>query len=70
MIDTWDLMNEHGDLIKRARDSHGDGRFDQSWTFDPTRKGCATVTRNSNGDGQPDAGAATDACRQLSDGGQ
>jgi hypothetical protein len=30
VIDTWDLLDEHGDLVKRAHDSDGDGPFDQS----------------------------------------
>ena len=53
VIDTWDLMDEHGALVKRAHDSNGDGRFDQSWTFDPTRRGCATMAPDQDGDGKP-----------------
>jgi hypothetical protein len=69
-IDTWDLMDEHGNLVKRAHDANGDGRLDQGWTFDPTRKGCATVAGDQDGDGKPDPGSAIDFCQQLSDGGQ
>ena len=54
----------------RAYDRNGDGRFDQSWTFDPTRKGCATIAGDKNGDGKPDPGTSIDICQQLSDGGR
>ncbi|MGO9834794.1 MAG: hypothetical protein ACLP1X_11295 [Polyangiaceae bacterium] len=70
VIDTWDLMDERGNLTKRAHDANGDGRFDQSWTFDPTRKGCATIAGDKNGDGKPDPGTSIDICQQLSDGGR
>jgi hypothetical protein len=70
VIDTWDLMDEHGNLIKRASDVNGDGRLDQSWTFDPTRKGCATVAADTDGDGKPEPGGTIDICRQLTDGGR
>jgi hypothetical protein len=70
VIDTWDLMDEHGNLVKRAHDANGDGQLDQSWSFDPTRKGCATVAADYNADGKPDPGSAIDICQQLSDGGR
>jgi hypothetical protein len=70
VIDTWDLLDERGNLTNRAHDSNGDGRVDQSWTFDPKRKGCATVAADQNGDGRPDPGSTIDICRQLSDGGR
>jgi hypothetical protein len=65
-IDTWDVMDENGNLAKRAHDANGDGRVDQSWTFDPTRRGCATVSPDVNGDGKPDPGSPVDICQQLS----
>jgi hypothetical protein len=70
VIDTWDLMDEQGNLVKRASDVNGDGRFDQSWTFDPTRKGCATVAGAGEGGGKPEPSGAIDICQQLSDGGR
>jgi hypothetical protein len=57
-------------LVKRASDVNGDGRFDQSWTFDPTRKGCATVARAGESGGKPEPSSAIDICQQLSDGGR
>jgi len=65
-IDTWDVMDESGNLTRRAHDSNGDGRVDQAWTFDPSRRGCATVAPDLNGDGKPDPGSPIDICRALS----
>jgi hypothetical protein len=65
-IDTWDVMDESGRLTKRAHDSNDDGKVDQAWTFDPTRKGCATVAPDADGDGKPDPGSPVDICQQLS----
>jgi hypothetical protein len=62
VIDTWDMLDEQGNLAKRAHDSNGDGKADQSWTFDPANKGCAKVTVDRNGDGQPDGIGALDLC--------
>jgi hypothetical protein len=70
VIDTWDLMDERGTLVKRASDVNGDGRFDQRWTFDPARSGCAMVVPATGGSGTPEPGSAIDICRQLSDGGK
>jgi len=67
-IDTWDLMDEQGRLIKRAHDANGDGRVDQHWTFDPTRPGCATIVAEV--DGRVTPGSAIDVCKQLSNGGR
>jgi hypothetical protein len=61
-IDTWDVLDESGNLAKRAHDSNGDGRVDQSWSFDPGRQGCAKVTVDRDGDGQPDGIGALDLC--------
>ena len=65
-IDTWDVMDDSGRLSKRAHDSNDDGKVDQAWTFDPTRKGCATVALDANADGKPDPGSPVDICQQLS----
>ncbi len=65
-IDTWDVVDESGRLTKRAHDSNDDGKVDQAWTFDPTRKGCATVAPDVNADGKPDPGSIVDICQQLS----
>jgi hypothetical protein len=64
-IDTWDVTDENGRLAKRAHDANGDGRADQAWTFDPTRRGCATVAPDTNGDGKPDPGTPVDICQNL-----
>jgi hypothetical protein len=64
-IDTWDVMDEQGNLAKRAHDANGDGRADQAWTFDPARPGCGTVAPDANGDGKPDPGSPVDICRNL-----
>lgn len=70
VIDTWDLMDDHGHLLKRASDTNGDGRFDRTWTFDPTHKGCATTVAVRKGEGEPDSRATMDNCQALSDGGR
>jgi len=64
-IDTWDVMDEGGNVARRAHDSNGDGRVDQVWTFDPSRHGCATVAADMNGDGKPEPGSVVDICRGL-----
>jgi hypothetical protein len=64
-IDTWDVMDENGNLARRAHDSNGDGHADQAWTFDPARRGCATVAPDLDGDGKPDPGSPLDICRSL-----
>jgi len=64
-IDTWDVMDENGNLTRRAHDSNGDGRVDQAWTFDPARHGCAIVASDVDGDGKPDPGSPVDICRAL-----
>lgn len=66
VIDTWDVMDESGHLVKRAHDSNGDGRVDQAWRFDPARQGCAMVAADMNADGKPDPGTPVDICEQLS----
>ena len=65
IIDTWDLMDENGHLVRRAHDANGDGRVDQSWTFDPSRRGCATIAPDVDGDGAADPGSLIDICQQL-----
>jgi hypothetical protein len=61
-IDTWDLADESGKIIKRTHDSNGDGKADQTWTFDPTRRGCAHIASDLDGDGKPDVGGLVDLC--------
>ena len=63
VIDTWDVMDEGGNLARRAHDSNGDGKVDQAWTFDPTRKGCGSLTVDRDGDGKNDLGIPLDLCR-------
>lgn len=62
VIDTWDVMDEQGNLTRRAHDSNGDGRVDQAWIFDPTRKGCSSVVVDRDGDGKSDIGGPLDLC--------
>ena len=64
-IDTWDLLNESGQVVRRAHDSNGDGRVDQAWTFDPERRGCAAIAADENADGKADLGEAFDICKSL-----
>jgi hypothetical protein len=66
VIDTWDLMDDQGNLSKRVHDWNGNGRPDQSWTFDPTRKGCATLVSDRDEDGKPDPGSPIDICEHVS----
>jgi hypothetical protein len=61
-IDTWDIVDERGGLAKRAHDSNGDGKVDQAWTFDPTRKGCSSIAVDRDRDGQLDPGPLFDTC--------
>jgi hypothetical protein len=61
-IDTWDLADESGKIIKRSHDMDGDGKADQTWTFDPTRRGCAHISSDLDGDGKPDVGGLVDLC--------
>jgi hypothetical protein len=65
VIDTWDVMDESGQLQKRAHDSNGDRRVDQSWTFDPTQHGCATVLLDRDNDGIIDPGSPLRICQNL-----
>jgi hypothetical protein len=66
IIDTWDLMDESGNLARRAHDSNGDGKVDQAWTFDPARKGCGSLSVDRDGDGKNDLGIPLDLCRPAS----
>jgi hypothetical protein len=65
VIDTWDLMDESGRISRRAHDSDGDRRVDQSWTFDPSLHGCASLALDRDGDGLIDPGDPIHICRQL-----
>ncbi|HRI66682.1 MAG TPA: hypothetical protein PK156_20695 [Polyangium sp.] len=63
-LDTWDYY-ESGKLVKRERDSDGDGMVDQWWTFnDPTDVRCAAVAFDRNYDGQPDPSGVLDVCAE------
>ena len=37
VIDTWELMDEHGEVVKRVQRVHGDGGLNDSGTFDSVR---------------------------------
>jgi len=65
VIDTWDVMDESGNLARRSQDTNGDGKADQAWTFDPTRKGCASLIVDRDGDGKNDLGMPLDVCRPV-----
>ena len=71
-IDTWDVMDESGNLARRAHDSNGDGKVDQAWTFDPTRHGCASFAVDRDGDGKNDLGIppSADLRRHLASAGR
>jgi hypothetical protein len=61
-IDTWDYY-ENGRLVKRERDSDGDGIVDQWWTFNnPSNPKCAVVASDRNADGKPDPESVVDLC--------
>jgi hypothetical protein len=61
-IDTWDYY-ENGRLVKRERDSDGDGIVDQWWTFNnPNNPKCAVVASDRNADGKPDPESVVDLC--------
>jgi hypothetical protein len=55
VIDTWDLMDDQGHLVKRASDTNGDGRFDRTWTFDPINRGRAAAGAMREGDAESDS---------------
>ncbi len=68
-IDTWDYY-ENDRLVKRERDSDGDGIVDQWWTFDdPSNPKCAKVATDRNGTGKPDPSSVVDLCGESYGGG-
>ena len=61
-IDTWDYY-ENGRLVRRERDSDGDGIIDQWWNFNnPQNPKCAIVASDRNADGRPDPDGVVDLC--------
>lgn len=61
-IDTWDHY-EGGRLVRRERDSDGDGIVDQWWNFNnPAKPRCAVVASDRNADGKPDPESVVDLC--------
>ncbi len=64
-LDTWDYF-ESGRLVKRERDSDGDGVIDQWWAFNnPADARCAAVAFDRNYDGQPDPSGILDVCAEA-----
>ena len=64
-IDTWDYY-ENGRLVKRERDTDGDGIIDQWWTFNnPQNPRCAIVASDRNADGKPDPESVVDLCGEA-----
>ncbi|TKD03262.1 hypothetical protein [Polyangium fumosum] len=64
-LDTWDYY-EGGRLVRRERDSDGDGLVDQWWAFnDPTDDRCALVATDRNVDGKPDPETVLDLCAEA-----
>lgn len=64
-LDTWDYY-ESGRLVKRERDSDGDGVVDQWWTFNnPADARCAAVAFDRNYDGLPDPAGILDVCAEA-----
>ena len=61
-IDTWDYY-ENDRLVRRERDSDGDGVIDQWWNFNnPTNPKCAVVASSRGSDGKPDPKSVVDLC--------
>ena len=61
-LDTWDFY-EAGRLVRRERDTNGDGIVDQWWDFNnPNDAKCAIVSNDVNQDGKPDPQTAVDLC--------
>jgi hypothetical protein len=61
-LDTWDYY-EGGRLVRRERDSDGDGIIDQWWNFNnPNNPRCAVVASDRNADGKPDPESVVDLC--------
>lgn len=58
-------MDDKGQLKKRARDTDGDERADETWVFDPARPGCPAIYADKNGDGVPDSDSHIDVCKSL-----
>jgi hypothetical protein len=64
-IDRWDKMDDQGRTVGSVSDTNGNGKVDQRWTFDPTNRGCATVSSDRDEDGKPDPGSLVDICQQA-----
>jgi hypothetical protein len=61
-LDTWDFY-QSGVLVRRERDSDGDGIIDQWWQFNnPQSPKCAVVSSDRNADGKPDPDSVVDLC--------
>jgi hypothetical protein len=66
-LDTW-VLYANGVPVGQERDSDGDGRVDQWWKFpDPQHLECALVSKDVDGDGQPDANSEIDTCKPAED---
>jgi hypothetical protein len=65
-VDTWDVVRD-GRVVERARDSNGDGRVDEHWTFPLTRRpDCGIMHPDLDADGRPDPGSRPyDPCGLL-----
>src|SRR5262249_25974440 len=69
-IDTWDYYAS-GRLVKRERDSDGDGIIAQWWQFNnPGNPKCAIVASDLNADGKPDPESVVDLCGESYGGGK
>jgi hypothetical protein len=59
-VDTWDWLDA-GRLIRTERDADGNGVVDQWWDF--AAPDCPVITSDRDGDGKPDPGSETRACK-------
>src|SRR4051812_49916912 len=61
-LDTWDFYVA-GKIHHRMRDSDGDGKVDQWWTWaNPDKLECAVIASDHNNDGKPDPADVIDVC--------
>ncbi|HMA96263.1 MAG TPA: hypothetical protein VKP30_26430 [Polyangiaceae bacterium] len=60
-LDTWEFYSG-GRLVRAERDSDSDGQVDQWWDF--KTPDCPLIRTDADGNGQPDAKAEVDYCKE------